>query len=139
VQNPGLKKFFSELAVERAEFASELRQKVVELGGEPETKGSVAGALHRGWMNIIGTLTSKDEHAILSECERGEDSAVEAYRDALKADLPADAGSGNALASLLADKERGAQLLVNMQFERIQQAHARIKQLRDAKSATTSR
>ena len=122
VKNPELKNFFNQLSIERTQLAAELQQEVVKLGGHPEKTGSTAGALHRGWINLKGTLTGKDDHSILSECERGEDSAVEAYRDALKIDMPAV-----------------LQNLISTQFQKIQQAHDRIKQLRDSKTAATGR
>ncbi len=44
--------------------------------------------MHRGWLNVKTAITSKDEAAVLAECERGEDMAVVAYKDALVQDLP---------------------------------------------------
>jgi uncharacterized protein (TIGR02284 family) len=70
--------------------ASELQAEVRRLGGDAETTGSVAAAVHRGWMGLKAAVTGKDEAAILTECERGEDLAVKNYEDALKADLPAE-------------------------------------------------
>src|SRR4026209_431556 len=83
VKSPDLKAFLNEVPTERAQVVNELQLEVRRLGGEPETTGSAAGALHRAWMDIKGTLAGKDDHTILVECERGEDSAVEAYTDAL--------------------------------------------------------
>jgi uncharacterized protein (TIGR02284 family) len=122
VKAPDLKTFFNQVAQERGVCVSELQADVRRLGGNPDKTGSAAGALHRTWMNIKGTLTGKDDHAILSECERGEDSAVEAYTDALKKGLPA-----NVLA------------IVERQFQSIKQTHDRVKQMRDAKKAATTR
>jgi uncharacterized protein (TIGR02284 family) len=68
--------------------AAELQAEVRRLGGDPETSGSVAGAMHRGWMDLKAAVSSRDEAAILTECERGEELAVTKYEDALKADLP---------------------------------------------------
>jgi len=61
----------------------------------PQTSvGRPAGSpppVFRGWINLKAALTSKDEHAILAECERGEDSAVAEYKKAMAATgLPAD-------------------------------------------------
>src|SRR5262249_45076128 len=68
-----VKKILQQYAQERAQFVGELQNEVRRLGGDPEKTGSVAGALHRGWMNIKTAVTGKDEHAVLEECERGED------------------------------------------------------------------
>ena len=123
VKNPDLKSFFNDAATERAFCVQELQTEVRNLGGEAEKTGSTAGAIHRVWMDIKGTLTGKDDHSILSECERGEDSAVSAFRDALK--------EGNLPPNLLTIVERQLQL--------IQKTHDRVKQMRDAKSATSGR
>src|SRR5215510_15362431 len=70
-----LRQFLSDTAQQRAAFAGELQEHVRALGGDPAKKGSVAGSMHRAWMNIKGTLSGKDDQAILNEAERGEDSA----------------------------------------------------------------
>lgn len=72
--------------IERAE--SDLKAAVRRLGGDPEDRGSATGALHRGWLNLKAAITGKDDDAIVAECERGEDAAVERYEDALEKDLP---------------------------------------------------
>ena len=56
----------------------------------------------------------KDDYAILSECERGEDVAVRNYSKALKKDLPAEVKG-----------------IVNRQFMGVMQNHDTIKALRD--------
>jgi uncharacterized protein (TIGR02284 family) len=71
--------------------------------------------LHRGWINLKSAITGGDEHAILAECERGEDSAVEEYKKALDDGL-----------------SPSAQEVVARQFAEIKAAHDRIKSLRDA-------
>jgi Domain of unknown function (DUF2383) len=32
--------------------------------------------MHRAWTNIKSTITGMNEHAVLGECERGEDTAT---------------------------------------------------------------
>jgi uncharacterized protein (TIGR02284 family) len=66
-------------------------------------------------MNLRKALTSQDQHAILAECERGEDSAVQAYRDALDESLPPQLA-----------------LPVASQYQTIQSTHDRVRDLRDA-------
>lgn len=68
--------------------ASELQAEVRRLGGDPETTGSIAANIHRGWINIKSAVTGKDEAAVITECERGEEVAAKSYEDALKTDLP---------------------------------------------------
>ncbi len=85
-----LKSLFSACAMRCAEGARELQGVVRASGGDPERSGSVAGALHRGWINVREAVTSRDDKAILEECERGEDYAKAQYKKALEQDLPAN-------------------------------------------------
>ncbi|HEY4639618.1 MAG TPA: PA2169 family four-helix-bundle protein [Candidatus Udaeobacter sp.] len=116
VSDPKLKSLFLDYSQQRSRFAAALQSEARRHGeNEPETSSSAAGALHRGWINLKSAITGGDEHTILAECERGEDSAVEEYKKALENGLtPA------------------AQELVSRQFAEIKAAHDRIKSLRDA-------
>ena len=116
VKNQQLKSLFHEYSRQRSQFVVELRSKAQSPDErESEMSGSAAGALHRGWINLKSALSRGDEHAILAECERGEDSAVEEYKKALD----------DGLSPL-------AQELISRQFTEIKAAHDRIRSLRDA-------
>jgi uncharacterized protein (TIGR02284 family) len=78
-----LKTLFSTRAQGCASAVTELEQLVAGLGGSPETSGSVAGALHRGWLDVKSAVTGRDDLAILQECERGEDVAKSTYSKAV--------------------------------------------------------
>ncbi|MGI9107893.1 MAG: PA2169 family four-helix-bundle protein [Pyrinomonadaceae bacterium] len=111
-----LKSLFGEYAMQRSQFAGELQAEVRRLGGDPEQTGSVAATLHRGWINIKSAVTGEDDNAIIAECERGEDSAVSNYKDALNdQNLPADVRS-----------------IVERQSAQVKQAHDRIRSLERA-------
>jgi len=114
VERSDLKTMFYEFSQQRAEFVGVLHGLVRSLGGDPETEGSFSGALHRGWIDIKSAVTGRDEQAILNECERGEDSAKDAYMDALKLNLPDN----------IAD-------VIRQQSQAVQAAHNRIKEMRD--------
>jgi uncharacterized protein (TIGR02284 family) len=115
VERSDLKSLFFEFSQQRAHFAGELQSIVQTLGEEPETSGSTAGALHRGWINIKAAVTGKDEQAVLNECERGEDSAKNTYKEALDNPFP----------TYIAD-------VIRNQYESIKMAHDRVKALRDS-------
>jgi uncharacterized protein (TIGR02284 family) len=117
VTNPEYKSLFNSYSQQRAQFASELQAEVRRLGGDPEKTGSTLASLHRGWINIKSAVTGADEGSILSECERGEDSAVNNYQDAMKQALPAD-----------------VQHVIQRQYTQIKEAHDRVRALRDANS-----
>ena len=115
VRNPALKTLFSDYSQQRSRFATALQSEARSHGEtKPETSSSATGALHRGWINLKSAITGGDEHAILAECERGEDSAVEEYKKALDDDCLHRLGSLFPVSS------------------EIKAAHDRIKSLRDA-------
>jgi len=109
---------FGNYSQQRATFASELHQLVTQLGEEPETTGSTAAAAHRGWIDLKSAITNGSDHAILVECERGEDYAVSAYHTALEESLPENVRS--VVASQSAD---------------VQSAHDDVRNRRDAAAA----
>jgi len=115
VKNSELKTLFGTYSQQRAQFAGELQNEVLRLGGDPEKTSSTVGALHRGWINIKSALTGEDEGAVISECERGEDSAVRNYTEALNDDLPND-----------------VRQIVERQFAQVKEAHDRIRALERA-------
>lgn len=90
VKNAVLRTFFLEKAERCREGAMQLQEIVREMGGAPARRGWMTGAAHRFRINIRGTLSGMDEHAILAECERGEAAAARAYQDALNQPLPGD-------------------------------------------------
>jgi len=117
VKDPQLKTLFNEYSLQRSRFAGELQSEAVRLGeSKPEDSSSVTGAMHRAWIDLKSAVTSGDDHAILAECERGEDSAVKEYRDAMgKEELSSP-----------------IRQIVSRQYTEVQNAHDRVKQLRDA-------
>src|SRR5262245_8992684 len=67
-----LKTVFGDGARRCHEAVQELQALVRSEGGDPEKTGSVASALHRGWVSLREAVTGRDDEAILEECERGE-------------------------------------------------------------------
>jgi uncharacterized protein (TIGR02284 family) len=90
VKNPAAKALFISRLPKIELGTSELKAEVRRLGGDPEKRGTVAGAVHRGWIDLKAAVTGKDEDAIINECERGEEHAVKVYENALGKDLPAE-------------------------------------------------
>jgi uncharacterized protein (TIGR02284 family) len=116
VRDPQLRSLFEQYSQQRHRFANELQAQAQTLGeSKPEKSSSAAGAMHRAWINLKSAVTSGDDKAILSECERGEDSAVHEYQEAIHDGLSATARE-----------------IVSRQFAEIKSAHDRVKQLRDA-------
>ncbi len=83
-KNPELKTLFSSRATEIGAAVRELQGQVAALGGKPEDHGSMAGALHRGWVSLRTAVSDRSDLAILEETEKGEDVAKKKYADALQ-------------------------------------------------------
>ena len=116
VTDPKLKSLFRDYSDQRSRFVTALQTEARKFGEkEPDNDSSAAGALHRGWINLKSTVTGGNEHAILAECERGEDSAVEEFQKAVQDELPP-----------------ALQEVVLRQYGEIKAAHDRIRDLRDA-------
>ncbi len=78
---------FREFAQQRAAMSDELKQLTESYGDDADERGTVPGALHRGWIAVKDALTGDDADAVIGAAETGEDHAVEQYRDALEADI----------------------------------------------------
>lgn len=118
ISRPELKSLFEKRARQCSDAAVELQEQVRRLGGEPETDTSVAGDLHRRWVDLKSLITGKDDEAILSECERGEDVAKRSYQRALEKDLPAE-----------------IRALVQRQYEGVLRNHDEVRALRNVERA----
>ena len=117
VKDSQLKTLFNEFSLQRSKFAGELQREAISLGeSNPENTSSTAGAMHRAWINLKSAITSADDHAILAECERGEDSAVNEYKKAMEKED---------LSSTIRDT-------ISRQYTDVKSEHDKIRDLRDA-------
>jgi len=113
-----MKSLFERRAHECHAAAEILQEHVYEMGGSAEARGSISGAVHRGWVALKSTLSTYDDLALLEECERGEDAARDEYQEALRADLPMPIRN-----------------LLERQYEAVQRNHEEIRALRDSAKA----
>jgi uncharacterized protein (TIGR02284 family) len=113
-----LKTYFNEQSSERGRFGQELQAELSKLGKtDKKVSGSVAGALHRAWIDTKAALGGGDK-TILESVEKGEDNAKETYQKALSGSLPANVSD-----------------IVRRQAASIQKAHDKVKSLRDTAEA----
>jgi uncharacterized protein (TIGR02284 family) len=119
INDSEIRSFFLAQSTERAQFARQLEAEVQRLGkSEPEQTGSAAGAIHRSWMGLKEALGGGTK-SILESAEKGEDSAKDAYEEALTdEDLPPS-----------------VRPLVQRQAESVRLAHDRVRHLRDTAKA----
>lgn len=114
--NADLKIVFAEYAADSEGFSTELTRLASEFGKEVDADDeSIAGAIHRAWIDVKSLFGGKDRKAILEEAERGEDAIKAAYKKVL------DSGDlGGETLSVISE-----------QAARITSAHDKIKALRD--------
>lgn len=74
---------------QRAGFWREIVDMGHAYGDDVDESGTVAAAVHRGWIALKDALTGDDAEAVLKAALTGEDHAVSEYEDALKMDLSA--------------------------------------------------
>lgn len=117
-QHVGVRQALLDSAHHCTQGARALQDLVLKLGGKPECGGSVAGALHRGWLDVKSAVGNRSDHALLADCEKGEDAAKKRFRDALEKDLPAD-----------------VRAVVEDLYQGVLQNHERIRALRDQYAA----
>jgi uncharacterized protein (TIGR02284 family) len=115
---PEVAAVFREYSEQRDRFATELRTLAQNYGDEVHESGTVAAAVHRGWMTLKDALSGDDAKAVLDVAEQGEDHAVREYRKALEEDL-----------------SEGLRTVVQRQAADVKAAHDRVKALRDARAA----
>jgi uncharacterized protein (TIGR02284 family) len=109
-----LKGTLERLSVERGQVASELESLVRGLGGDPEKSGTTLGAAHRGWMNLKEAVSIADDKSLMEECERGEDSAMKEFREAIAQPFPSQ-----------------VQAKVQDCFQQVKRSHDQIRRLRN--------
>jgi uncharacterized protein (TIGR02284 family) len=113
-RNPSLKSTLEQLSRERDRVAAELQGTVRSLGGEPDRSGTALGAAHRMFMNAKDAVTGWDDKRLLEECERGGDTAVKEFREALGKGLPTE----------ISERVRSC-------FAQVKHSHDQIRQLRN--------
>ena len=88
VKEQNLRELFLTQSRQMGQFGKSLEEQVTRLGGKPIKHGSVAGVLHRTFMDLRAVLNLHDSKLVLRECERGEAAVLSHYEKAMDADLP---------------------------------------------------
>jgi uncharacterized protein (TIGR02284 family) len=119
--DPYLKDLFQDRAQACGVAAGQLRALVRAFGVEPACFGTVAGAVHRGWIKARRAVgRGDDDLSVLESIEHDEDKARAAYASALDTNLPADVMS-----------------IVSQQYLGVVNNHNQVRDLRDELLAGT--
>ncbi len=81
--HPDLAGTFRKYAEQRGHYSAELRELASRKGIDIDESGSMAGALHRGWLALKDAVAGDDPVGVLAAAEQGEDHAVSEYEKAL--------------------------------------------------------
>jgi uncharacterized protein (TIGR02284 family) len=120
-KDPSLQSLFTKYATQRASYVRELQTLVVGLGEKPAESGHIAGAFHRGWVDLKAALTKNEDKALINEAEAGEDATVKNYRQALANPLPPEISQ-----------------VINRQYAGVQEAHSVVRDLKHGVASTTT-
>jgi len=81
---PDVSRKFLEFSARRGAMADELRRTAGLSDYRMPEGGTVAGAVHRGWIAVKDALTGDSPSAVIAAAEQGEDHAKSKFRDALE-------------------------------------------------------
>ncbi len=84
VDSSEMKTLFLEQSRQRAGFAQELNQEISALGGDADNGTSLTADLHRAWINIKSAFSTNDDKAVVQECHRGDQEALNDYNSVLQ-------------------------------------------------------
>src|SRR5688572_28618376 len=88
LRNSEFRRLFNIFSQQRGQFVTELQAEVNRLSGNAGASAE-GGSFEVKRSNVISMLP-RDESIVISECLREEETAVNDYQEALKADLPLD-------------------------------------------------
>jgi uncharacterized protein (TIGR02284 family) len=77
---------FRDWAQDREQVVTKLRDRVRQLGGEPEHDGGILAAMHRQFLSLRDMVTGSDDAAVIAEVDRGESYLDDKWQAALKDD-----------------------------------------------------
>jgi len=116
IRNSEFRRLFNIFSQQRAQFASELRAEIHRLGGSATLDTATASTGTEPSKSSLKYFTpAADECAVIMQCQQREETAVNSYQEALKADLPLD-----------------VQYVVKRQYMDIKDAYDRIRILQRA-------
>jgi uncharacterized protein (TIGR02284 family) len=88
VGDPALRSLFAELSAEWRRFGEALVPHLQRMGGREDGNGTNVGLLHRRWLMLKGLVSGHHDHAVVTEAERVEHAALNAYEEALNGTVP---------------------------------------------------
>jgi uncharacterized protein (TIGR02284 family) len=113
---------FLDRANEREQVVSQLRDRVRQLGGNPEDDGSVLAAAHRAFLTLRDKITGGDDSSVIAEVDHGESYLDGKWQTALK-----DGGLSTETRSL-----------IQRNYDSVREGRERFRRLNEDLSGTTT-
>jgi uncharacterized protein (TIGR02284 family) len=113
---------FLDRANEREQVVSQLRDRVRQLGGNPEDDGSVLAAAHRAFLSLRDKITGGDDSSVIAEVDHGESYLDGKWQTALK-----DGGLSTETRSL-----------IQRNYDSVREGRERFRRLNEDLSGTTT-
>jgi uncharacterized protein (TIGR02284 family) len=117
-QEQDLKTLFSQFMLTSQRCKQELVIDVIRLGGAPTESTTITGKFFRVWMDVKAAITGKNQKAILSSCEYGENIVLNTYQNVLNNEM-----------QFLSFVQ---QTMINAQYALIKADYDKVKRLHDA-------
>lgn len=81
---PKLSDVYERMVTQAAEMRTDLANLIKEIGGDLENSTSLAGDLHRSWIDLKNSLSMNRDEATLESVVFGETAAMKAYEKVLE-------------------------------------------------------
>lgn len=83
-----ISKLLNDYSVQRGRYANELIDEILKYCGAPVAADGIVQNVKRGWQNLTDVLNKKDVNAIIHECRKGDEAAMDQYEQILAENLP---------------------------------------------------
>lgn len=80
---PKLRQEYDHAVIQSSRFRTELSSLIQEQGGDPDDNATVAGGLHRTWIDVKNSLSFNKGEATLENVLFGEKAAIKAFENAV--------------------------------------------------------
>ncbi len=120
--SPEVATTFRRLSQQRSSFYNELQAMAKDYGDPIEESGTIAAAIHRGWMSLKDAVSGSDPVGALDAAVQGEEHAVEEFEKALESP----------------DLSTGLRLVLVRQKTDVVKAHEEVKAIRDSRKSAAA-
>lgn len=82
-KDTALKEYFEKKSNDRKVFNEKLIKEILSEYPKMDIEGSIAGSIHRTWMDVKALFSADNDESMLEEAIRGDKAALEEYNDVI--------------------------------------------------------